>query len=335
VDDVVPVEEVRDVRRLRVDRLAGEVDGEVEVEAGAPVRTAARVGQVVVRAVGVGVDVVPRRQRRLGAGNAVRVVPAERRGERVRRVLDDRPVAVRRAPERQREDVVARAVVHGRRRRRQHGRRGGRACDRGGDLRRCVVVDGVVLVEDRAGAGVDRDDPVVVARGLLGRQLPREADRPALHRLVDELRAVVRGRGLGGPETEVLPGRPCRLVRRRARHVPVRLRGEVGDQRLVDADDRAVPGDVRVHVGAADLDPSVRLAEIDVRDAVVGVRVLVGDLQPVEVAPRQPPGRAVGLDVRERGVERLAVPSLRRRGCGNEQQAREHGCERRAGEPPA
>ena len=79
VGPVVGVVEVRDRRRPVRRRRLGQVQREVEDQAGASVRRAARVGQVVVVEVGVGADVVADRVRVLRARDAVGVVPPERR----------------------------------------------------------------------------------------------------------------------------------------------------------------------------------------------------------------------------------------------------------------
>jgi hypothetical protein len=172
------VKEVRDGERPVVRRLPVRVEPEVEVEPGAAVGLAERVRQAVADRVAVRVRVVAARDGELGAGEAVRVVPTERRGRRPRRVRDERPRPVARALDGNREDAVRRAV---------------------GRLAR----DEVVLREQLAGLGIDADAPPVLLGRLVELDVPREPHRARLERLIDE----PRRRNPERPRREVECGR--------------------------------------------------------------------------------------------------------------------------------
>jgi TATA-box binding protein (TBP) (component of TFIID and TFIIIB) len=105
VQNVVPVEEVGSRGRLiGVWRLA-QVEREVEHQPGPALRIGDR--RAVLRVVGSG-HVIALRTRELGPRHAVRVVPAEGRRDRVRRVDLAAAAAVLRTLERQREHGVLR-----------------------------------------------------------------------------------------------------------------------------------------------------------------------------------------------------------------------------------
>ena len=164
VEPVVAVEEVRHDGFPVVLGVLVEVGREVEREARASVRAAAEVGGFAVVLIEVRMRVVPLRRGELRARGAVRVVPAKRRGDRIGRVRDDLPRRVVRALGREREHVVARAVVHlGGRRCAGRGARAGdgavaRALERR-ELAERVLGRPVVRVEQPAILGVDGGVP--------------------------------------------------------------------------------------------------------------------------------------------------------------------------------
>src|SRR5262249_44359291 len=113
VQQVVQIEQVHlgGVLVLRDGRGLGQVRGEAaEVQGRAAIRARGAalvgVGDVVAVAVQVGVDVVAAGVGDLRPGDAVGVVPAERRGGRVGRVNDDGEAAVLRALVGRGDDVV-------------------------------------------------------------------------------------------------------------------------------------------------------------------------------------------------------------------------------------
>ena len=165
VERVVREEQVRDDGVAVVLRMLVQVGGEVEVETGPAVRVEAHVGGLVVVLVEVRVRVVPLRVQELGPGDAVRVVPAERRRDRVGRVVHEVARPVVRALQRELERPVARAVDHRARREHVRGQRGLRrraaGTLEGRQRAEAVVRRPVVLGEQLAGLGVDGRVPEV------------------------------------------------------------------------------------------------------------------------------------------------------------------------------
>ena len=345
VDDVVPVEEIRDRRgAIGRGRSRRVVEGEVELERRPAVGVAVHVGDVVGVDVGVGVDVVAARARELGAGGAVRVVPAEGRGERVRGVRDERAPAVGRTLEGEGEDVVGRAVVDGRQRGRSEGPRGGRGRDgsRGGGHRReapvalhvrgevrapVVAIHEVVAGEHVAGLGVEPQVPVVLAAEFADLDAPRQTHVAVVHGLVDELGGdrvggdAARAEGHPVLRAALRLDRPERLregqpevlrggfdgLRRRQRGAAALGATETADEAAVEVDELAVARHVGRRVGADDLDAADLLPEINVRDAVVPARVLIRHPQLGEVGLLKPEAVAVLLQEADGDVEGLAL----------------------------
>ena len=138
---------------------------------------------VVVVVVCVRVRVVAARGRELGTDDAIGVVPAERRRDRVGRIAFQRARPVVRALLWQREDPVARTVDHRVRRRddraaraeRRAGCRVAGAAEPALEAGPGVVRGPVGRVEQLAGRGIHRRVPEMRAGGVVDRELPGQA----------------------------------------------------------------------------------------------------------------------------------------------------------------
>ena len=240
---------------------------------GPPSGLAARVGLVVVVAVRVRVRVVALRGRELGAGDAVGVMPPERRRERVRGIGHQRALAVVRVLLRELEHAVARPVD-----------------DR---VRRLGVRAPVVLAQQRAAGGVDRHLPQVPVLGVVDRHLPRQA-QAVLRRRVAELGRDRLGRDPARGEHRVARGAwsaaragppgasrssPSAAASTASTASSCALDGAARGQahEVAAGEDRrgCRVRDVDRRVALEDLQVLVDLPDVDVRDAVVRAAVLV------------------------------------------------------------
>jgi hypothetical protein len=347
VDEVVPVEEVRDGGRPVGRGRLREVQREVERQRGPAVRDARRVRGVVVVGVGVGVDVVAAADGELGPGRAVRVVPAVRRGDGVLAARDhDAGVGGRerggvvRALDGAVVDAVRGAAAG---RRREGGeRRGGLEEPRPdrllgllellGHRRAPRVVDHLVLaVVHGAAHGVHEGPPHVRGRPLGDEHDPREAGRPGLVEHVDELhgRHVARHAAIREDEVVVAAVLLQEHGEGLRRAEPGRLGGglggggggegggrggglrrQAGDELPGHVEHPAVAVEVHAHLRAHHLDPVEALAEVDVGDPAAGVRV--GDGEVGEVGRGDAVAGLVAIEVRPRlQLRRLRGEALR------------------------
>ena len=291
MDHVVDVEQVRHRGRAIGLRVLGGVHREVEAQPGAAARARAEVRRVVGVLVEVGVGVVALRRDEVRAGRAVDVMPAERRGDRVRRVRDQRAGGVERALVRPRGDAVGRAVEHRRGRadqerglegRRQLARL--RALQAALELVEVVVRGPVVLLEQRAGLGVDGGVPQMGVVGLVDDRAPGEPEaargRLPAERGLDRRARDPAAREDGRLRLDAGAAQHAHLLRRlqleperglghgrgRVEVLRVRRDGREADGLAAGEDDLAVGADVDRDLTAEHLHVAVALVDVDVRD---------------------------------------------------------------------
>ena len=337
MDHVVDVEEVRHRRRAVVLRVLVEIHREVEAQLGPAARARVEVRRIVGVLVEVGVDVVALRGDELGTDRLVDVMPAERRGDRVRRVGHQRAAGVVGALVRPREYPVARAVEHRRRRSGQErgleGRRQllplARALQVRLEVGDAVVRGPVVLGEQRAGLGVDGGVPEVRVLGVVdhgapgkpqaaGGRLPAERglDRLARDPAARQDRRLRLGAGAAHHAQlrrplELEPERG--LVHRRGGVDALRVRGDGREAHRCAAreQDRSVVGHVDGDLAPEDLEVPEALVDVHVRDAEAGGLVDARELQVREVGALDPELLRVLAEV---GARDLARVRLRRGG---------------------
>ena len=330
MDHVVAVEQVRR-REVPVGlRVLRQIHREVEAQLGPAARARVEVRRVVGVLVHVGVDVVALRGDELGTDRLVDVMPAVRRGDRVRRVGHERAAGVVRALVRPREHAIRRPVQHRAGRRHQRFERleglrqlasllGAAALE----LVELVVGRPVLLLEQRAGLRVDRRVPQMGIGGVvdlhppgqlqaLGGRLPAQV---SLDRLVRDAAAGHRGRlrlaaaAARHPDLarslELEPERGLCDRRRRIDELRIRRHRGQAHGRTAREDDLAIRADVDRDVASEDLEVPVALVHVHVRDP--GPRRLVdareGHIR--EVGARHPELPGVRVQIGARDVTRI------------------------------
>ena len=290
VERVAAVEQVRDNGVAVELRVLRQVGGEVEVEPRTAARAATEVLRLVVVLVEIGMVVVPAGDRELRPGDAVRVVPAERRSEPVGRVLHSSPESRRSGSRRQLEDAVARPVDHGVRRerhaRRRDDRRAPDAEERAQVFER-VVAHPIRRIQELARPGVHRRIPgrcaaeessMVTCQArrsplLVGCQ-PSRAGMAACEMPPLETSATPssssRIRRLTGSSSRDRRRRPQRRLRRRERLPGRSARRTAARMRRPRRRPGLVGRDVDGRVGIEDLEALELLVQIHVGNTAVG-----------------------------------------------------------------